>query len=255
MQGVRRWFLILFCLFWLGAGLWSWRAPASTQWQTVAPGVEMRVLSTPSATTLGGRAEIVAIRTTAAHLKVGQGSTLDVAAWRKNRKALAVINGGFFDESGKTLGLRVADGKKTSSLHGANWGVFFIRKNSAGVLQPHIRHTRDFREEYSSLRRITQAVQSGPRLVVAGKTTDLKPQIARRSGVGIQRDGKIVLAVSDSALAFDDWARLWASRSGLNCRDALNLDGGGSTQLSLQTKKKAVEVSGAWPVPDVLLVY
>ena len=150
--------------------------------------------------------------------------------------------------------MRVCDGEKKSSLHPADWGVFFISENRSGVLRAHILHTREFKREYSRLEGITQAMQCGPRLVVHGKTTDLKPQTARRTGLGIQSDGKIVVAVSDGALSFDEWAKLWQSENGLHCPDALNLDGGGSTQLSLQTDKKSLSVSGAWPIPDVVVI-
>jgi uncharacterized protein YigE (DUF2233 family) len=242
-----------------GAFLWRARAPRESGWQTIAPGVEMRALSVQSGSTLGGASQIIALRTAPQRVKIRQGSLLEAGKWREKHNAIAVTNGGYFDPDNKSLGLRVCDGKKKGALHPANWGVFFISKSKSGVLRARILHTRDFKREYSRpgdsrLGGITQAVQCGPRLVVGGKTTDLKPQIARRTGIGIQSDGKIVLAVSDGALAFDDWARLWRSKNGLNCPDALNLDGGGSTQLSLKTNKKSLAVSGAWPVPDVVLI-
>ena len=215
----------------------------------------MRTLSVRSQSAFGGTVEVVAIRTSAARLRVAQASARDVSQWRKDRKAVAVINGGFFDPAGKPLGLRVSDGTKKNSLHNADWGVFFLRRDRAGVLRPQVMHTRDFKRQHASLKGISQAIQCGPRLVVAGKTTDLKPQTARRSGIGIQRDGKVVIAVADGGLPFADLAQLWAKSSGLNCRDALNLDGGGSTQLSLQTSKKSLEIFGAWPVPDVITIH
>lgn len=250
-----RWFLVFFFLATVfGLGAWQLRAPDTTQWQRVAPGVEMRQfpISSPS---IFGNGQIIAVRTTPARLRVLQGTTRAVGQWRKDAKAVATINGGFFDKDGKTLGLRIADGKKKSNLHNANWGVFFLERTSQGKLVPKIIHTRDYKQNKSAARNITQALQCGPRLVVNGKTTDLKPQTARRTGIGIQKDGKVVIAVSDSALLFEDWAKLWTQRDGLNCENALNLDGGGSTQLSLQTHAKSVEVTGAWPVPDIIAVH
>ena len=246
---MRRVFFGLAIILLIAFGVWQLRAKTETRWHTIAPGVEMRTLSVGGGSTLGGATEIIALRTTPSHLKILKGETRDASAWREDEKSLAVINGGFFDPKGKTLGLRVCDGAKKGDLHNADWGVFFIRKGKAGVL-----HTRDFKKKYTSYVNISQAVQCGPRLVVDGKTTDLKPQTARRTGIGIQRDGKIIVAISDGALPFDDWANLWAKSDGLNCRDALNLDGGGSTQISIKTKKKSLEVSGLWPVPDVVAI-
>ena len=97
-------------------------------------------------------------------------------------------------------------------------------------------------------------MQCGPRLVVNGKTTDLKSQWGRRTGVGIEASGKVIIAVSDGELSFDDWANIWASKNGLNCRDALNMDGGGSTQMWVNSKTNPVNVRAAWSVPDAIVV-
>ena len=263
MDFMRRFFFCVAAIILMALGAWRWRskpvapwqglAPAraktTSQWQAIAPEIEMRTFSTRTSSAFNGAVEITALRTTPQHLKILKGETRNADQWREDGKFLAVMNGGFFDKDGKSLGLRVTDNKKANALHDADWGVFFIRKGKAGVL-----HTRDFKVKYDSYVNITQAVQCGPRLVVDGKTTDLKPQVARRTGVGIQRDGKVIIAVSDGTLTFSEWANLWADASGLDCRDALNLDGGGSTQISIQTKKKSLEVSGAWPIPDVVAI-
>jgi uncharacterized protein YigE (DUF2233 family) len=265
VKKVARVFVGLFVLLIIGGALW-WRArvPRESGWQTIAPGVELRTFSVGAGSTLGGVSQIIALRTTPSHLKIRQGALLEASKWRDKYNAVAVVNGGYFDPQNKSLGLRVCDGEKKSALHPADWGVFYISENRSGVLQARILHTRDFKRKFpqreysrSKISRsgsITQAIQCGPRLVVNGKTTDLKPQVARRTGLGIQSDGKIVVAVCDGTLSFDTWARIWQSKDGLHCPDALNLDGGGSTQLSLQTEKKSLSVSGAWPVPDILLI-
>lgn len=253
-KAARNFLCIFLLLIVSGAFLWRARAPRESGWKTIAPGVEMRTLIVQSGSTLGGAAQIIALRAAPQRLKIRRGALLEAVKWREKYKAVAVVNGGYFDPDNKSLGLRICDGKKKGALHPANWGVFFVSKNRAGKLQAHILHTRDFKREYSRLDGITQAVQCGPRLVVNGKTTDLKPQIARRTGIGIQGDGKVILAISDSALAFDAWAKLWQSKKGLNCPDALNLDGGGSTQLSVQTRKRSLVVPGMWPIPDVVVI-
>lgn len=186
---------------------------------------------------------ITAIRADARRVHVATGALLDAGAWARRTQARAVVNGGYFDERNRPLGLRVASGQRTNRLKKADWGVFAIRDGRA-----QIKHTRDYRPS----RRTREAMQCGPRLVVAGKTTDLKPQWARRSGVGIDARGRVILAVSDGELSFDEWAKIWASPQGLGCVDALNLDGGGSTQA--WTPNPQMRVAGAWPVPDVLIV-
>lgn len=237
-----------------GFGSWQLRAPNSTQWQRVAPGVEVRQFPVSSPGLLGN-GQIIAVRAAPERLRVLQGKARPTSQWRKDAKAVAAINGGFFDKEGKTLGLRISDSKKKNALHPADWGVFFLERTSQGRLVAKISHTRDYKKSKSGAKSITQAVQCGPRLVVNGKTTDLKPQTARRTGIGIQKDGKVVIAVSDSALLFEEWAKIWVERDGLMCEQALNLDGGGSTQLSLKTHTKSIDISGAWPVPDVVVIH
>lgn len=237
-----------------GLGTRQRRASDAAQWHFVAPGVEVRQFPVNSSGILGN-GQIIAVRTTPERLRVLQGETRTTSRWRKDARAVAVINGGFFDKEGRTLGLRISDGKKKNNLHPADWGVFFLERTRQGKLAAKIVHTRDYKRNRNAARGITQAVQSGPRLVVNGKTTNLKPQTARRTGIGIQKDGKVIVAVSDSALLFEEWAKIWAQSDGLNCENALNLDGGGSTQLSLKTHTKSIEVTGAWPVPDVIVVH
>jgi hypothetical protein len=246
---VRRVLGVLLLLVALGAAAWRLRARSFSPWQRLAPDLELRVLQVRAAGTLSGEVEVIALRTLPSRVRIVRGDTLEAAQWRRRENARAVINGGYFGEDGKSLGLRVANGRRFGSLHPANWGVFFIENGKAKVL-----HTRDFAKQHKGLKGITQAVQCGPRLVVNGRVTDLKPQTARRTALGIQRDGRVILAISEGALSFQEWAQLWASQDGLNCRDALNLDGGGSTQISLKTPKKSLEVSGGWPVPDAVAI-
>ena len=224
-------------------GFLSLGARADGGWQPFGDGIEVRTISRRVGLSTQ---TITAIRAPANRVHVASGSILRAPDWVKNRGAIAAINGGYFDENSKSIGLRVADGKRTSDFYAkANWGVFTIRDGQAAIT-----HTRD----YKGSPRTQQALQCGPRLVVNGKVTDLKPQSARRSGIGIAANGEVIIAVCDGALSFDDWAKLWADKSGLNCRDALNLDGGPSTQLFADSTKIPVNVRGGWPVPDAVVI-
>ncbi len=235
-------------------------SPPSSEaaWKHIAPGVEMRRWN---AADEGGTVAVVALRTAPSRIRIAAGATLDAAAWRQKSGAVAALNGGFFDPTGRSLGLRVARGRRLHPLRAADWGVFLVRAGRSGEKrassgQARIVHTRDFK----SRRGVTEAIQCGPRLVVNGRPLRLKPQWARRTGIGVRRDGRVVVAVADGAMSFRAWAALWAARDGLNCRDALNLDGGGSTQMSLRPARavartaQPVEIGGAWPVPDAVII-
>ena len=239
---MRRFLSLLF----IGAAFYGafshFSASGSTGWQKLDNGLEMRVVKQRRGlSTL----TVTAIRARPSQIGVGTGALLRANGWAQKTGAKAVVNGGYFDEVGKPLGLRIGAGKRVYKLRsGVDWGVFYIRDGRA-----QIRHTRD----YVGSTRTKEAIQCGPRLVVNGRVTDLKPQWARRTGIGIDGAGNVVLAVTDGEMLFDDWAKIWANKGGLNCPNALNLDGGGSTQLYVKSKKP-LEVGGAWSVPDVVFV-
>src|SRR5947199_7453449 len=57
------------------------------------------------------------------------------------------------------------------------------------------------------------------------RSTSLKA----RNGVGVRADGKVIIVLSQGEVSFDAFARLF--RDGLNCPNALFLDGGSAASL------------------------
>lgn len=99
-------------------------------------------------------------------------------------------------------------------------GVFFLNDGGAGILP-----TTEYLKRRPKAR---FATQSGPMLVIKNKLNPIfiagSSDRTRRSGVGVC-DGRLVrFAVSEGAVNFHDFARLFRDR--LNCPDALFLDGG-----------------------------
>jgi len=69
-------------------------------------------------------------------------------------------------------------------------------------------------------------------------------------------DSVIVLVVSTKAET-TGFARFLADppeKGGLGCGDALNLDGGPSTQLVVKLPALALSLAGGWGVPNALVV-
>jgi uncharacterized protein YigE (DUF2233 family) len=165
-------------------------------------------------------------------------------------KALAVMNGGFFLSDYLPRGLLIADYREVSPLRKVDWGIFLIRDN-----RPEIIHTREFQNDA----RISQALQAGPRLVVNGKELHLKNQLARRSALGITFKSQIIFLNTENTQAyFQDIAkvfRLSESEGGLDCRDALNLDGGLSSQMYGEYKNWKIDIPGGWPVPNGIGIF
>jgi len=133
--------------------------------------------------------------------------------------ALLACNASFFLEDYTPLGLLISAGRPIQARRRVDWGVFFVRGGRADVV-----HVRDWHDPPGT----EFAVQAGPRLVVDGKSLQLKPQRARRTMLAVDRQGFVILAVSTAPLWLEEAADLLVA---LGARVGLNLDGGPSAQL------------------------
>lgn len=241
---------VLLLLVVAGVGTWLYAKyfkPKAATWQSVSPGIEWKKVRIKGAGFLNSDAEVVVLRFDPSRLHVETGKSKTAEEWRQSTNSIAAVNGGFFDENNHSLGLRQSKGKKLSSLRHANWGVFYVQDGKANIV-----HTRDFSDVDQTT--VTEAIQCGPRLVVDGLPTDLKDQWARRTGIGITGTGKVLIAVCNSELSLRRWAKFWAAKDGLHCQQALNLDGGGSSQLSLKSDVSSDQIDGLWSVPDAVVI-
>ena len=158
----------------------------------------------------------------------GAFSSLD-ARLKEQGKTLAFgMNAGMFDDHLKPIGLYVEGGKQVKKLNRRNGpgnfhlkpnGVFYIAGSSGGVLETEAYAKSGLKVDYAS--------QSGPMLVTDGKIHPRFSETAqsrkRRNGVGAVDAHTLVFAISESAVNFHSFARLF--RDHLNCKNALFLDG------------------------------
>ncbi|NCA90228.1 MAG: hypothetical protein EOM92_15365 [Gammaproteobacteria bacterium] len=137
------------------------------------------------------------------------------------------VNGGIYSRDLAPLGLYIEDGTTLIPLNrgrgGGNFflkpnGVFYVTAQGAGVVQT---------DEYRPPAPVRYAVQSGPMLVIDGA---LHPRFIPgyesryvRNGVGVDRAGRVVFAISDGETNFHDFGTLFRDR--LDCPNALYLDG------------------------------
>lgn len=144
--------------------------------------------------------------------------------------AALCVNANFFDPAGKPLGLVVSRGIVSNPMHrGGNvlTGIFAVTKDGIKI---------NGRDDFD-LGGTAEAVQAGPRLISKGRNvTGLRDSATvRRSGICIDRESRLVIYViadSWSHSTTDEILTLLKS-SEIGCVDALNLDGGGSSQLFL----------------------
>lgn len=169
-----------------------------------------------------------------------------VDEYAQHSNSLITINGGFFAKNYQPLGLRINNKQQQSPLKQISWwGVFYIKNNKAYLSNVH---------QFNHDKQIDFAMQSGPRLLINGQVPPLKPGRAERSALGITKDGDVIILVTDNApLSTTELAELMKAPP-LNCLDALNLDGGGSSQLHAQINSFRLNVHGFSKVSDAVIV-
>lgn len=175
----------------------------------------------------------------------------DVKRMVRSIGGIAGINANFFDERGAPLGLVISDQEMQKRVHaGGNLlsGIFYISDGHSYIV-----NREQFKDARASL-----AIQAGPRLIVSGSPIRLNsPNAAsRRSGIAITEDGELILYATE--LRFPGASLLEIQNMLLNpalkVADALNFDGGGSSQLYYTSGDRDDFVSGGDTVPVAFVV-
>ncbi len=165
-----------------------------------------------------------------------------VEVMAKDTGAIAAINAGFFDENG-ARGLVLQNGKElraSNHTHG-----YLLLWDEGAYIGP----TRTIEAKY--------AIQSFPLLLANGQlVTDATKNVrdvARRSAAALTSNGDLLLVATDAKLVGLTIPQLIALLRGLGARDAIALDGGGSSQLYVRNTDYGVR---EWdPVPVALGVF
>jgi uncharacterized protein YigE (DUF2233 family) len=146
----------------------------------------------------------------------------------EGQRPLFTMNAGMYHAELDPVGLYVQNGRESvrasttngpGNFHLKPNGVFFVANGKAGVLE-----TGQFLR-----RRLTPeiATQSGPMLVINGKLHPRFPSegVSRkvRNGVGVKDGDTAFFVISEGAVTFTDFARLFRDR--LGTPNALFLDG------------------------------
>jgi uncharacterized protein YigE (DUF2233 family) len=161
-------------------------------------------------------------------------------------QAVVASNAGFFTPELKPLGLRISAQQTLNPLRAVKWWpIFFIQHKKAHVVR---------QQDYQPDPAITFAIQAGPALLTKGKVlSEENPKIAARTALGITTAGKaILLATQNVLLSVADLTHLM--RDQLDCVEAINLDGGSSTQLYAALTDFSLQVPSYAYVADAVLV-
>lgn len=162
------------------------------------------------------------------------------------KPAPLAINGGFFDNAAHPLGLRITNGQSLSAAKPISWwNVFYIAAGKAYIQRVN---------QLPSNTTMQFAIQSGPRLLRKGKIPTLKPGRDERTAIGITQTGEVILVVTENALLTTTELAEIMQRPPIAAIDALNLDGGSSTQLYANFPDLQLNITGVSPVADAVLV-
>lgn len=237
-------FLILSSLFLFDA------ASAAERWQKIASGIEYQDLEggilTPWSHIYAFKIDLNKNKLALVSAKQLNAKNASADQFAQYSNALLSINGGFFDQEFKPLGLRINNRKLKNPLKFISWwGIFYVKNN-----KPYISNVNHFYPD----NQIDFAIQSGPRLLIHGKIPPLKPGVADRSALGITADGKVIILVStNAAMTTAELAHLLKTPP-LHCTDAINLDGGSSSQLYAHIGSFQLNVHGFSNVSDAVVV-
>lgn len=225
-------------------------------WRSLARGLEYRSVRLGS----GSFPAMHQLRLDLAHHRLALSQASDpssrlqtVSALRTAAGALAAVNAGYFDEAGRPLGyLRQGDRLIVPDVAtgSAFTGVLVVRPDGARIL-----HRGSFQPG-----RMPLALQAGPRLVAAGRPVQgLEGPARRRTGVAVDRKGRVVLYATDpgghlTLEACRDLLLRRPERGGVQPADVLNLDGGSSTGFSLSAGGLQVDRPAYTLVPVALVV-
>jgi uncharacterized protein YigE (DUF2233 family) len=176
--------------------------------------------------------------------------TLPVKAFSEKSHALAAINANFFDAQNQPLGLVLQEGKLKSPAKKISWWASLLIKGDRARIEKIY--------EKTAVLAYDNGVQAGPRLVVAGRTPKLKEEFSPKSAVGLDRKGRLVLVVSEGGIEINGFAQLLAKQEkdgGVGLFNALNLDGGSSTQFFAKAGDLNLSLPGFSRVPIALGVF
>ena len=246
--------LIWMSLCFAGLFLLSTNSWANIDWKPLAKGLKYTVL-TPKNINFWGKIYAFEIdpkryRFQLALAKDHQSRVTSVRQFVLLHHALLGVNGGFFTPQLQPIGLRISNGQIRQRMKATSWWGVFYMLNS----KPFIKSQRQFRHQ----RQIDFAIQGGPRLLINGKIPKLKPGAAERTAVCLTQQNHIILIATQRApMSTKQLALLLRSsekNGGLACRNALNLDGGSSTQLYARIGQFELNIPGFGPITDAVLV-
>lgn len=222
-------------------------------WNRVATGVEVRYEDWKIP---GGDDDTVTIVRFDLHkikLSVGYqpGQPLLMNEWMQQEHAIAMINGGYFDQQDNATALVVSNGKVFGESYVGFGGMLSLDAQGRVLLRSLHQQPYDPNTE-----QLEQATQSAPILMSGGKRTQFSADASqtRRSVVAMDKQGRLLFIASPGQVFSLDQLADQLVSSDLSVETALNLDGGSSTGLYVNGGSSHVAIDSLAKLPLVIIV-
>lgn len=156
------------------------------------------------------------------------------------------FNGGFFDMHHRPLGLRISESKQSNAFKNISWwGVFRIQNQ-----KPSIESAKNFKLHPTP----EFAIQSGPRLIINKHIPSLRPGYAERTALCVLSTEKVAVIITQNFPMTLRQLAITLQGPPLYCENAINLDGGSSTQFFAKYPHLFLHMPGLVSVSDAILV-
>ena len=227
--------------------------PQLNTWYSGTPGVEVRYEDWKSPGNNEDTVTIVRFDLRHITLSVAYRPTqpLSMSKWMQREHATAIINGGYFDNQNNATALVVSNGQSFGTSYDGFGGMLSVDSHGHIDLRSLSQHPYDPNND-----QLRQATQSSPMLVLNGKATQFNTDAAgsRRSVVAMDKQGRLLFIASPSAaFSLGELEDLLVG-SDLSIDRALNLDGGASTGLYVNTPGQQVAIDALSNLPLVVIV-
>lgn len=222
-------------------------------WTQTQPGIELRREHWKGASGNEDTVTITRFDTHKVHVSIGYqpDKPLQLKDWMQQTHAIAVMNGGYFDQHNQATALLISNGQANGTSYQGCCGMLAVDAQNNVSIQSLSDQPYDPGTE-----QLQQATQSRPMLIVNGKRTQFQETAAAspRSVVAIDNQGRLLFIVSPAqAFSVDELADLLV-QSDLSLKMALNLDGGSSTGLYLNSGGQQVSLDSVTALPIVIIV-
>jgi uncharacterized protein YigE (DUF2233 family) len=227
--------------------------PPDTGWQEIRGGLDYRVRRWfDTAGTTVEAMHILRLDPVMFEFRVAYApdTPLSVKEWAARSGALITFNAGFFTPEYHATGLVIVDGVSYGTSYEGFGGMVAVDAAGIGI--------RSLEERpYDPAEPLTSAVQSFPMLIKSGSVLGYPEEDgdpSRRAVIGQDRVGRIVIIICPNGTFTLHGLAMELLQSDLDLDVALNLDGGTSAGLWVDSGMLQVRIPSLVAVPTVLLI-